>query len=194
MPRRSAPFKGKPFGRHTRPAPMPRPTGPVPAPPWASTGGPLGTGVSMAGMGLPWPWDRPVLALGLRSLVAPIGSDGNRPALRAPLVGPVLGCVVATGLSSLLSEELGRSARCSAALLPAVLLGVVIAASVRGPPQRRLLSLTWARVGLGLASAVRWPGWRTGGPPPMPSWLAWASPWVLPQRGFGERVVFQKWR
>ena len=58
-----------------------------------------------------------MLALGLRSLVAPIDSDGNRPALRAPLVVPVLGGVVALGLSILLCEELGRSARCSAALL-----------------------------------------------------------------------------
>jgi len=96
---------------------MPRPTGPVPAPPGASACGPLGAGVSMAGMGLLWPWDRPLLALGLNRLVAPSGSDGNRPALRAPLVVPVLGLVIATGLSSLLSEELGRSARCSAALL-----------------------------------------------------------------------------
>jgi hypothetical protein len=145
----------------------------------------------MAGMGLLWPWDRPLLALGLNRRVATIGSDGNRPALRAPLVVPVLGCVVATGLSSLLSEELGRSARCSAALLPAVLLGVVRAASVRGLPQIRLLSLTWSRVGL--VSAVRWPGWRT----------KWASthavvagvgnpPWVLPQRGFCERVGVSK--
>src|SRR5262249_31201919 len=146
-------------GRHTRPAPVPRPTGPVPAPPGASAGGPLGAGVSMAGMGLPWPWECPMLARGLRSLVATMGSDGTRPALRAPLGGPVLGWVVATGLSSLLCEELGRSARCSAALRPAVLLGVVRAAAVRRPPQRRLLSLTWARVGLGRASAVRWPGW-----------------------------------
>jgi hypothetical protein len=88
----------------------------------------------MAGMGLPWPWDRPLNALGLRSLVATIGSDGNRSALRAPLVVPVLGWVVATGLSSLLCEDLGRSARCSAALRPAVLLGVVRATSVRRPP------------------------------------------------------------
>src|SRR5262249_13158030 len=114
MPRRSVLYKEKTIGRHTRHAPVPRPTGPVSALPWASACGPLGADVSMAGMGLLWPWDRPVLARGLNRLVAPRGSDGNRPVLRAPLVVPVLGGGVATGLSSLLCEDLGRSARCSA--------------------------------------------------------------------------------
>jgi O-antigen ligase len=103
-----------------------------------------------------------LIVLGLTSLVATVFSDGNRPALRALLVVPVLGFVVATGLSILLSEDLGRSVRFSAALLPAVLLCVVIAASVRRPPQMRLLYLTWSLVGLGLAAAVLWTGWRTG--------------------------------
>jgi hypothetical protein len=74
----------------------------------------------------------------------------------------VLGFVVSTALSILLSADLGRSARLSAALVPALLLFVVLAAHVRRPPQLRLLCLTWSLVGLGLASVVLWTGGRSG--------------------------------
>ena len=62
----------------------------------------------------------------------------------------------------LVSEDIGRSMRLSAPLLPGVLLFFLIAEHFDGLRDMRRLYLTFSIVGLGLGSALLWCGWKNG--------------------------------
>ena len=63
MPDQSAPpTVVKSRGRRTPRALAPQPSRAYPARPWASACGPLGACAYIAGVGLPWTWDLPMIA------------------------------------------------------------------------------------------------------------------------------------
>jgi hypothetical protein len=90
--------------------------------------GPIGACAYIVGFALPLQGNIPLLGLVLMGGCAVVSGarDGLRPSW-PPLALPVLGFLTATGLSILVSEDVGRSIRLSAALLPAALLFLVIA-------------------------------------------------------------------
>lgn len=139
---------------------------------WALALGPLGACGYIAGAALPFKWDIPLVVLALSGGLVAFFNRRNRPPDSSPLLFPVLIFLLVTGLSILVSKDIGRSVRSSVALVPAVLLFFLIADHFHGPRHTRLLYLTFSAVGLGLALAVLWNAWRKG--------------WVIPQG-------FQNW-
>jgi O-antigen ligase len=68
----------------------------------------------------------------------------------------VLAFLASIGLSTLVSEDIGRSLRLSAALLPGILLFILVADHLEGLRQIRLLYLSYSAVALALAVIVLW--------------------------------------
>jgi hypothetical protein len=95
-----------------------------------------------------------LMLLAVMSLLAILSSRRHRPAYWPPLSLPVLGFVVATGVTILGSADVGRSLHLSAALLPALLLFVLIADHFPDLHATRLLYLTCCAVSLGLSAAL----------------------------------------
>jgi len=121
--------------------------------------GPLAACVYIAGFAHPFTWDIPLALLSLLSIPAILYGFQKRSALRSPLVLPVGVFLGATGLSILVSDDVGRSVRLSAPLLPATLLFFLVADHFAGTRDLRFLYLTFSAVGLWLASVVVWAGW-----------------------------------
>ena len=124
--------------------------------------GPLGACAYLAGFALPFEWDIPLALLALSGSLALATCGRNGPAARWPLALPVLVFSLVGGLSILLSEDIGRSARLSAAWLPAALLFFLIAGYFRDLRHTRRLYLTFSLVGLGLASVLLWTAGQNG--------------------------------
>ncbi len=100
-----------------------------------------------------------VAAAGLRRQVA-----------RWPLLIPLVGFLACTGLSAMASEDVGRSVRLSAPLLPAFLLFVLISRGFRDLRDVRALYVAECVAALGLATLVIAVAWTNPG--------ASASTWV----------------
>jgi len=124
---------------------------------YAPLSGLIGACAYIVGFTLPLPWNIPLLALVLMGACAAVSGarDGSRPSW-PPVALPVLGFLATTGLSILLSEDVGRSIRLSAALLPSALLFLVIADHFQGIRDVRHLYLTFTAVALGLAAVLLW--------------------------------------
>lgn len=139
---------------------------------WALALGPLGACAYIVGSAVPFEWDIPLVVLALSGGLVTFFGRRNNPNHSSPLLFPVLTFLIVTGLSILVSKDIGRSVRLSAPLVPAVLLFFLIADHFHGPRHTRLLYLTFSVVGLGLAFEVLRNAWRKG--------------WVVPQG-------FQNW-
>jgi len=138
---------------------------------WARAFGPIAACAYIAGFGIQFKLDIPLIALALFGLLATIYSFRNKPLASSPLIFPVLVFMVTTGLSILMSEDVGRSVRLSAPLLPGVLLFFIVAERFEGTHGIRILYLTFSAVGLGLACVLLWTAWVNGGLDPE----AWVS-------------------
>jgi hypothetical protein len=119
--------------------------------------GPIGAYAYIVGFTLPLQGNIPLLGLVLMGGCAAVlgARDGLRPSWTS-LGVPMLGFLTATGLSILVSEDVGRSMRLSAALLPAALLFLVIADHFQAVRDVRRLYLTFTAVALGLAVLLLW--------------------------------------
>lgn len=143
-------------------------------PHWVFELAPFGTCAYIAGSALPFRWDIPLVVLALSGGFVTIFSRRNSSAESSPLFLPMVIFLIATGLSILLSRDIGRSVRLSAPLVPAVLLFFLIADHFQGPRHIRLLYLTFSAVGLGLSLAVLWQAWMKGWIVPQ-GWQGWIS-------------------
>ena len=141
---------------------------------WPFALAPIGTCAYIAGSALPFRWDFPLVVLALSGGLVTIFSRRNSSAESLPLFWPVIIFLIATGLSILLSRDIGRSVSLSAPLIPAILLFFVIADHFRGPRHVRLLYLTFSAVGLGLSLAVLWRAWMKDWSVPQ-GWQGWIS-------------------
>jgi O-antigen ligase len=139
----------------------------------------VGTCAYVAGFALPLRWDLPLLVLALMGALA-FASDARRSSsLWSPLTISVLVFLASVAVSTLVSAEIGRSVRLSAALLPGTLLFFLVADHFEGIRHTRLLYLTFSLVALGLASVLLWTVWREGWRAPR-TWVSHAgSPLLL---------------
>lgn len=112
---------------------------------------------SAASFGLKW--DIPLMALALVGILTIVCRVPNAGAIRSRLSFGVLAFLISTGLSILVSADIGRSLRLSVPLLPGALLFLLIAYQFHRPGHIRMLYLTFAGLGLLLASTLLWVAW-----------------------------------
>jgi O-antigen ligase len=116
----------------------------------------LGICIYLAGLVLPLPSYLALAGLALMSTLA-LAFGSRQPTLPgSPLSLAVLAFLASVGLSTLVSEDIGRSLRLSAALLPSILLFVLVKDHLEGLRQIRLLYLMCSAVALVLAVLVLW--------------------------------------
>ena len=127
---------------------------------WTSQCGVIGACIYLAGFALPLQWDLPLIGLALFSTLAVVTSSRASAASWSPLALTVVAFLSATALSTLVSEDIGRSVRFGTSFLPAMLLFFVVAEHCAGTRHIRLLYLTLSAVGLGLASTLLWAAWH----------------------------------
>jgi len=142
-------------------------------PKWASELGAIGACAYIAGLAVP---GRPsfwlmVLAAGGLLLFF---RQPDKPFHRVPLLFSVLLFLGVTLLSILRSEDIRRSIRLSAPLVPALLLFILIADHFEVPRHTRWLYLTLSAAGLALSLEVLWNAWRNKWVIP-PGWQNWLS-------------------
>ncbi len=130
---------------------------------WAESFGRVGVCAYIAGFAAPFERDIPLIILVLSSILAVGSSFRKTSTVSSPLILLVLVFLVALGLSILFSEDIGRSVRLSASVLPAVLLFFLLAEHCNGAQDIRLVYLTFSAVGLGLGSLLLWNAWRHSG-------------------------------
>ena len=122
----------------------------------------VGAYVYIGGTALPYGRNIPLLALTLLAVLAVVrGGTKQRLLAHAPLAVPVWLFLLATGLSTLLSVNVGHSLRFSVALLPAVLLFFLLAGHCDDVREPRRLCLVFTAVAFGLSCMVLWVGWRS---------------------------------
>jgi O-antigen ligase len=116
----------------------------------------LGICIYLTGLVLPLPSHFPLIGLALMSTLA-LASGSRQPTLSwSPLSLAVLAFLASMGLSTLVSEDIGRSLRLSGALVPSILLFVLVKDYLDGVRQIRLLYLMCSTVALVLAVLVLW--------------------------------------
>jgi O-antigen ligase len=140
---------------------------------WASELGATGTCVYIAGLVVPVRSSLWLIVLAASGLLL-FFRQPNKPFRRVPLLVPMLIFLAATALSILRSEDIGRSIRLSAPLVPALLLFILIADHFEVPKHTRWLYLTLSAAGLALSLEVLWNAWRKGWVIP-PGWQNWLS-------------------
>jgi O-antigen ligase len=116
----------------------------------------LGICIYLAGLVLPLPSYLPLIGLALMGVLAVLFGASRRTLAWSPLTIAVLAFLASVGVSTLVSEDIGRSLRLSAALLPGILMFVLITDYFDGVQQIRLLYLTCSVVALALALVVLW--------------------------------------
>src|SRR5688500_5970713 len=94
---------------------------------WPSKLGVVGVCLYIAGFALPLRWDLPLLVLALMSALAIASGARHGSSPWSLLTISVLVFLASVGVSTLVSEDIGRSVRLSAALLPGTLLFFVVA-------------------------------------------------------------------
>ena len=131
---------------------------------WTSQCAVLGACIYLAGFVLPLQWDLPLIGLALFGTLAVVTSSRASAPSWSPLTLAVVAFLSATALSTLVSEDIGRSLRLSAPFLPGVLLFFLVAEHFTSPQDTRLVYITFSLVGRGLASILLWFAWKNGGP------------------------------
>jgi O-antigen ligase len=145
---------------------------------WPSKLGLVGVCFYIAGFTLPLRWDLPLLVLALMSALAIASGARHNSSPWSLLTISVLVFLASVGVSTLVSEEIGRSVRLSASLLPGTLLFFVVAEHVDGIRHTRLLYLTFSMVALGLGTVLLWTVWRDGWLSPR-TWVSHAGSPIL---------------
>src|SRR5712692_1501630 len=86
----------------------------------------FGVCIYLAGLVLPLPSYLPLIGLALMSALAVFFRPPQHTPFWSPLTIAVIAFLVSVGVSTLVSEDIGRSLRLSAALLPSILLFVLV--------------------------------------------------------------------
>ena len=141
---------------------------------WAPDLGALAVCVYIAGLAVPFRSNLWLILLAAGALCTIFFNRLNQPFHSVPLLTPVLIFLAATALSTMRSEDPGRSLRLSAPLLPALLLFLVIADHFQGLRHTRHLYLAFSAAGLGISLEVLWSAWRRDWAIP-PGWQNWMS-------------------
>jgi O-antigen ligase len=97
-----------------------------------------------------------LIGLALMSALAAFSRRPRHAPFWSPLTIAVIAFLVSVGLSTLMSEDIGRSLRLSAALVPSILVFVLVKDHLDGVQQIRLLYLMCSTVALVLAVLVLW--------------------------------------
>src|SRR5438105_1928642 len=92
----------------------------------------LGICIYLAGLVLPVPSHLSLIGLALMSALAVFVRSSPRTPFWSPLTIAVLAFLASVGLSTVVSEDIGRSLRLSAALLPSILLFVLVRDHLEG--------------------------------------------------------------
>src|SRR5213593_2659205 len=137
---------------------------------YASVFGPAAACLYVAGSAIPFEWDIPLVLLALFGILATVFRPRSTASSASPLVLPVLILLVVAVVTILHSQDMHRSLRLSAPILPAALLFFLITEHFHSLRDIRLLFLTFCAVGIGLASGLIWTAWRA----PWMSTYQWA--------------------
>jgi O-antigen ligase len=105
-------------------------------------------------------WDVPLIALCVISGVLAGSSFLAKTGAGSQLLLPLLVFLASIGLSTLVSEDVGRNLRVSASLLPVVLLFYLISEKFSCPRHVRFLYLTFSLLGLGFGSLLLLAAWQ----------------------------------
>ena len=117
----------------------------------------IGVCVYLIGFVLPLSWDIPLILLGVCGALALIAESKHSERSWPPLTLPiVLFFIVATGLSTIVSVDVGRSLRLSVALLPGLLLFFLLAYHIRGVRELYMVSLGVSVAGIIVSGMVLW--------------------------------------
>jgi O-antigen ligase len=119
----------------------------------------IGVCVYLIGAVLPIAWDIPFILLGVCGAVAFITESKPTAGSWPPLTLPIVLFLVSTGVSTIFSDDIGRSIRLGASLLPALLLFFLIAQHVDGVRDVRIMFLTCSVVVLVVSTALLLTGW-----------------------------------
>jgi hypothetical protein len=109
---------------------------------WSSKLGVIGACIYLGGFALPLPMDICLIVLDIFGATAVVTSSRANAAGWSPLTLAVLAFLAVTAVSTLASEDIGRSVRLSAPLLPGVLLFFLIAEHFTTTRDTRLLYVT----------------------------------------------------
>jgi hypothetical protein len=126
----------------------------------------LGICIYLAGLVPPLPSYLSLIGLALMSALAAFSRRPRHTPFWSPLTIAVIAFLASVGLSTLVSEDVGRSLRLSAALLPSILLFALVKDQLESLRQIRLLYLMCSAVAMVLAVIVLWAaayGHRSGG-------------------------------
>ena len=123
----------------------------------------LGSCAYLAGSALPLPWHFRGIGLVLIGALAVISGLRHRAPVWSPLTVAVLVFLTSVGVSTILSENVGRSIRLSTPFLPGTLLFFVVVDYFEGLREVHLLYLTLSAVALGLAVVVLLAAWQGHG-------------------------------
>ncbi len=91
---------------------------------------PLGVCAYVFGMAVPFNWDIPLMVLAVTGVLAFLVQRRDGATYATPLLFPVLVFLIATGVSLLPSEDIGRSLRLSTPLLPGAVRLICLMGSV----------------------------------------------------------------
>lgn len=141
--------------------------------------GAVGAYLYIAGVTLPYGKNIPLLVLALLVVLATIrGETQHRFLAHVPLVVPVCLFLLATGVSTVLSVNVGYSVRGDIGLLPALVLFFLLAGHGDDLRESRRLCLVFTTVAFGLACMVLWAGWQSQGVAPQVWVRAIGSPFL----------------
>jgi hypothetical protein len=131
----------------------------------------LGVCAYIVGFILPLPWHLSLIILALMSALAILSGSRHRTPAWSPLTIAMVAFLASVGLSTLVSEDIGRSMRLSAAFLPGILLFMVVADHFEGLREIRLLYVTFSAIALALAVVVLWGAWQGHGVKDLRAWV-----------------------
>jgi O-antigen ligase len=122
--------------------------------------GPVGVYAYIIGFAIPFPWDIPLLVLATTSVVAVLTSpkESTHAVPKLPLILVSI-FLVSFGLSLLLSDDIDRSLRLSASMLPALLLFFMLTTCLN-EKDIRFLYLSFSIVAFILATTSIWFAWK----------------------------------
>lgn len=116
----------------------------------------IGVCAYVGALAVPWRHDVPLLLLAACGVAATLTHREALPHVRSSVIASVVIFLAATAVSTWLSDNWARSVRLSAPFVPAMLLCALIAGSVRGPRDLRLVYGAFSALALGMSAALFW--------------------------------------